>query len=397
MGNSNTSYLPSYHCFDENISRNSVTPEYWESDRISEDFKASTTAAAVLTLLFMLIGLPGNALIMVSIIQQRLYKETTHILLFNLAISDFLVCLLVMPFTVAAGFAGGYIFGDSDYSRCQVCQSGAILLILTLFSINILCLISVDRFIFIKFPLRYKQWMTIPRVIVIIVLMWLFSILAGILPIIGFGENKYAYSHATCTVSLRGQSLYYGILLVIVALVPIAMIVATNIWTACIVKKQIMKVYRTRRSFTNKEDLKKYNESLRKKIHKKRNRKQFALMRAFGGILISNLIVWMPIIIHIFVSSIIDSNLIPLGMFVFAFVAFISHTVIHPFIEGCFIPELKFTLKKMLGIYYCKKQIERQKETFALNTSDLSDLESYDKEGCCRTCRNNIDLVLSGE
>ena len=94
-------------------------------------------------LLFVLIGLPANAVIIVSTLRKS-RKDITRILLLNLAVSDFLVCLLVMPFTVVAGFAGGFIFGNSDYIRCQVCQTGVIFMILTILSVNILGLISVD-------------------------------------------------------------------------------------------------------------------------------------------------------------------------------------------------------------------------------------------------------------
>ncbi len=270
MGNSSSlSLLPSYSCFDENISRNSVTPEYWNSHSISDPFKHSSIASAAFMVPFMLIGIPGNLVTIVSTLQRKLYKDTTRMLLLNLAISDLLVCLLVMPFTMVAGFAGGYVFGNSDHTRCQVCQTGVIFMILTVVSVNLLGLISVDRFIFIKFPLRYRKWVTFPRSLVIIALAWLFSILQGILPLFGFGEIKYAYAFAACVANLYGGSplipnIYYGVLLVALALVPITTIIVTNIWIACIARRQIMTVYRTRKSFGNREERKKYNQEIQK-------------------------------------------------------------------------------------------------------------------------------------
>ena len=136
MGNS-TSIL-SISCNVENLSRNSVTPEYWDSASISGEFSANSTAIAVILLLFLLVGLPANVVIIVSILHQKLYKEATHILLLNLAISDLLFCVLIIPINVTAGFAGGYIFGGSDYVRCQVCKTGVIFTALSVFSVNIL-------------------------------------------------------------------------------------------------------------------------------------------------------------------------------------------------------------------------------------------------------------------
>ena len=150
MGNSSIGFVVTHSCKDDNISRSSITPEYWDSAGISEAYKVNSFALAVIMLIFLLIGLPANATIIVTIIYRKLYKETTYILLLNLAISDFLVCLLVLPFQIIAGFAGGYIFGESDYRRCQVCQAGLILTALTVFSINMLAFMSIDRFVFIK-------------------------------------------------------------------------------------------------------------------------------------------------------------------------------------------------------------------------------------------------------
>ena len=398
MGNSSLPFQLSYSCNDDNISRNSVTPEYWSSHTINFEYTSGSVTTAVFMLLFMLIGLPGNALIIVSIIQQRLYKEVTHILLLNLAISDFLVCLLIMPFTVVAGFTGDYVFGGSDYTRCQVCQTGVMLTSLAILSVNILALISLDRFIFIKFPLRYENWITVPRVIVAIVLAWIVSILEGIVPLFGLGEIQYAFSFATCVINLNKQtSLYYGVLLVLLALVPIIVTIVTNVWTACIVRNQIMKVYRTRRSFGNKEELRQYNQGLRKEIHKKRNRKQLVLRRAFGAILISNIVVWIPCVIHVIVLTIIDTNLVPVAIYCLVFICFLSHTVIHPFVEGCFIPEIKLTIKKFLGITVCTKKIKKRKESSAIAIVSL-EFESGDatgdnagRQGWLLTCRKCCD------
>ena len=199
-----------------------------------------------------------------------------------------------------------------------------------------------------------------PRVVVVVLLAWGISILQAILPLIGFGEYKLAYTISSCTVSFTGKSsnIYYGTMLVALALVPISVTVVTNIWIACIIRKQIMKVYRTRRTITDREELKRYNENMRKK----RSSKQFVLMRAFGAILIGNLIVWLPTTVHIVVILVVDLDLIPIGVYVFVFLTFISHSVMHPLIEGFFIPETRKTFKAALGINLCRKHLWKHKK-----------------------------------
>ena len=160
-----------------------------------------------------------------------------------------------------------------------------------------------------------------------------------------------------------------------------------------------MKVYKTRRSFKNKEDLEKYNQTLRKSIHRKRNKKQRDLMRAFGAIILSTFIVWIPAANHVLMLVFIDGHSIPLGMFTIAYITFISHTVIHPLMEGCLIPEIKETLKRMLGITYCKKKAKKRRESIAAAMIDPSDLGFGEPKGCCRRCRDMcaISLIPSSE
>lgn len=336
-----------FSCFDSNLSRNSVTPEYWNSLDISDDLNNSTIFLAVALFLFLLVGLPSNVIIIVSIIQQNLYREPTHILLLNLAISDFLLCLLLMPLGMATGFASGYVLGDSDYVRCQVCQTGLVLTALTLIAVYILCLLSVDRFIFIKFPLRYNRYVTVPRVLVLVTLSWILAISLALLPLSGFGEIRYAFSVATCVVSFIGRSenIYYAIILVGQAIIPILITIVINIWIACTVRKKIKIVYKLRTSLYKAGDL-----SAQKQLQKRKKTKQFALVRVFGVMVLTNFIVWTPMVILTILLAIIEETRVPIWFYTFSYLSFFLHSILHPLIEGCFIPEIKMTFKNILGI-----------------------------------------------
>ena len=364
MGNSSTAHLSSsllYSCVgDANLSRNSVTPEYWDTSSINNDYKNSGLAIAIILLVCSLIGLPANAIIIVTIILRRLYKETTHILLVNLAISDFLVCLLVMPQTIVSGFAGGYVFGSSDYVRCQVCQMGLIMTNLTLFSVYILGLMSVDRFIFIKFPLNYERYITVPRVIASVVLAWVLSISVAVLPFSGFGEIRYAHVLSACFSSFVGRSFIYMMFIVMLALIPVTVIIITNIWISCIVCKQIREVYRVRKTLSSSEERRAQHEQMRKRIVKKKNAKQLKLIRVFGAILIATFVVWLPFVLNVVVVLTVDLSKVPLGWYVFIYICINLHAVLHPLIEGCLIPEIKLTFMKVLGISLCLKVCKKE-------------------------------------
>ena len=355
MENSSSVFL--LDCLDPNLSRDSVTSEYWDS---STDHRSSGLAIAILFLIFLFVGLPGNIIIIVNIIHRKLYKETTHILLLNLAISDFLVCFLVMPPTIISGFAGGYVFGSSDYVRCQVCQMGLITTALTLVSVYTLSLISLDRFVFIKFPLRYDSYVTVSRVISCLIATWVFSIFVALLPYSRFGGINFALTTSTCILNFSGglnnYNIIYAALTVVLCIIPVALTIVINIWFACIVRKQIAKIYFVRKSMRNNRVLR--SQSIRMQAEatlKRRHAKQLTLVRVFGAILIANFVVWFPLAIFVVVKMAVEEDQIPEGINLVVYLCLLAHSIIHPLIEGCLIPEIKSTLSNILSILICWK------------------------------------------
>ena len=51
---------------------------------------------------------------------EAMSLQAANSLNFILDTSDFLIYLLVISFTIIASFAGGFIYGDSDYIRLQI-------------------------------------------------------------------------------------------------------------------------------------------------------------------------------------------------------------------------------------------------------------------------------------
>lgn len=407
MGNSSFGAISNYSCNDGNLSRNSITPEYWETSSISDEYRANSIATAVIMLVLLLVGVPCNITIIFSIFHQRLYKEATHILLLNLAISDLLVCLLVMPFIIVTGFAGEYIFGNSDYTRCQVCKTGLIFTGLTVLSLNIVGLISIDRFIFIKFPLRYNRYVTANRVLVVLIAVWLLSTFEAILPLFGFGDIRFAYPNTACLVSFVGESklialnVYYAVVLVVLSLLPLIAIIITNVSIACIARRQIRSVYKIRQTFRNKADLDEYDAKLGKEINRQKNRKQLVLIRAFGAILVSNFVVYTPLVIVTVLFLVLDESVgIPLGVLTFVHISLMIHSIIHPLIEGLFIPEIKATFRKLFCIILCQQLRTRTTSNTPSGSNAVTssvDMTMSEDDGLISytgNCLDNCNLAL---
>ena len=345
-------YSPPYEsCYDPKLSNDSITSEYWNAADVKPELKIVTAFTATVLLLYLVVGLPSNVILIISIISKHL-KEPTHILLLNLAISDMLVCTIFMPFGIVSGYAGGFIFGSNDQMRCQLCQFvGLVFTALSVTSLNTLGLISMDRFLYIKFPLSYPRYVTASKTVFIIILVWLFSVLQSVPPLFGFGSIRYSYWTSLCLIRFYGRTSVtenaYFVLLVILALIPMVVMLVTNAWIIIIVRIQIKKLYKTRRSFGNKRQLQNHQQSMRTEINKAKNKKQLALFKAFGTILIANMITWVPLIILAAISTGRNYD-VPFGFYTFVFLTFTSHSILHPIIEGCFIPELKKDFRKVL-------------------------------------------------
>ena len=111
----------------------------------------------------------------------------------NLVAADFLVCVLVLPFNIASGFAREFTIGSSDCGCCQACLSVVLLmLLLILVSLFTTSHMAVDRQIYLKKPLKYSEVVTIKKIYFNtngIVDIFNYS---AVFPSFEFGEIKFA-------------------------------------------------------------------------------------------------------------------------------------------------------------------------------------------------------------
>ncbi|XP_041319453.1 5-hydroxytryptamine receptor 6 [Pyrgilauda ruficollis] len=120
----------------------------------------------------------GNFLLILLIVTQRSLRNTSNYFLVSLFMSDLMVGLVVMPPAMLNQLYGRWVLrGDfcSLWASFDVmCCSASIL--------N-LCVISLDRYLLITSPLRYKLRMTSCRALALILATWTLAALASFLPI----------------------------------------------------------------------------------------------------------------------------------------------------------------------------------------------------------------------
>ncbi|XP_053546281.1 5-hydroxytryptamine receptor 6 [Bombina bombina] len=154
----------------------------------------SVWMAAFLCLIIFLTTL-GNSLLILLIFTQRSLRNTSNYFLVSLFMSDLMVGLVVMPPAMLNELYAKWVL-DVDfcyiwYSFDVMCCSASIL--------N-LCVISLDRYLLIISPLKYKLRMTSCRALCLIVATWTLAALASFLPIgMGWHEPDFVLQHLNQT------------------------------------------------------------------------------------------------------------------------------------------------------------------------------------------------------
>uniref|UniRef100_A0A4W4FWS9 G-protein coupled receptors family 1 profile domain-containing protein n=1 Tax=Electrophorus electricus TaxID=8005 RepID=A0A4W4FWS9_ELEEL len=133
---------------------------------------------AVMLSLIILMTACGNILLIALVFAHRSLRCTSNCFLVSLFLSDLMVALVVMPPAMLNVLCGTWVLSPGFCSvwLCfdVMCCSASIL--------N-LCVISLDRYLLIISPLRYKQRMTPPRALLLVGGAWSLAALTSFLPI----------------------------------------------------------------------------------------------------------------------------------------------------------------------------------------------------------------------
>ena len=359
-----------------NVSDDSVTDLAWVVD-YPNDFSASNLRAigyftSVIVTLFFLIGVPWNLFIICTIVRKKLYySNPTIVLLLNLAITNFLLGLFVMPFNIITGFSGEYLFGSTDKVRCHVCQTGILLIVLPWVSIHTITLMSIDRFIYLKRPMKYGTLITQKRMLASVAIIWILCVILSLPPFFGFGEIKFAYQVSTCVPYVMGkthvmQNFFYIVFLTAEALIPLTCLFVMYIIVVYIIRKSILVKFR--RSVAMNQDTQ-GAENLNSIVNEKKVA-QLRLVRLFTAIFTANLITWLPIVVLALIGVIAGTRHIPVAVYTFAYLSVLSETVIHPVLEAALIKEVRVILLGYLKYWKEKmKCCHCRRETIACKSS----------------------------
>ncbi|XP_038615832.1 adenosine receptor A2b [Tachyglossus aculeatus] len=135
-----------------------------------------------LELLIAALSIAGNVLVCWAVATNSTLKNATNYFLVSLAVADIAVGLLAIPFAVVISVGLRTDFRSCLFLACFV-------LVLTQSSIFSMLAVAVDRYLAIRFPLRYKGLVTGRRARSVIALLWILSFGIGLTPLMGWHKS----------------------------------------------------------------------------------------------------------------------------------------------------------------------------------------------------------------
>ncbi|KAM4604378.1 alpha-1A adrenergic receptor [Polymixia lowei] len=140
-------------------------------------------AVGVFLSIFILVAIVGNILVILSVLCNKHLQTVTNFFIVNLAIADLLLSIIVLPFSASLEVLGCWVFGRIF---CNIWAAVDVLCCTA--SILSLCIISIDRYIGVKYCLKYPTIMTERKAGVILVIVWVSSMVISIGPLLGWKE-----------------------------------------------------------------------------------------------------------------------------------------------------------------------------------------------------------------
>ncbi|XP_016904486.1 uncharacterized protein LOC107992884 [Apis cerana] len=186
---------------------------------------------AMLALVLVLGTAAGNILVCLAIARERRLQNVTNYFLMSLAITDLLVAVLVMPLGILT-LVRGYFPLPSVYCLAWICLD----VLLCTASIMHLCTISVDRYLSLRYPMKFGRNKTRRRVMLKISFVWVLSIAMSLpLSLMYSKEDDSVLVDGACQIP---DPLYKLIGSIICFYIPLGVMLLTYALTVRLLAKQ---------------------------------------------------------------------------------------------------------------------------------------------------------------
>ncbi|XP_061554772.1 alpha-1A adrenergic receptor-like [Phycodurus eques] len=356
-------------------------------------------------LVFVVFGILGNILVILSVVCHHHWRSVTHYFIANLAAADLLLSSAVLPFSATSEALGKWVFGRSF---CSVWAALDVLCCTA--SILSLCVISIDRYLAVSYPLRYPVMATGQRGMAAVAALWGLSAAISVGPLFGWKEPD-PEDETVCRITEEpGYALFSALASFYI---PLAIILSMYCRVYSVAKRGtetlrkssdgvgvetegvILRVHRGNAAQTGKHEednipgrSKHITSSLPKMLKLPREEKAAKTLGVVVGCFI---LCWLPFFLVLPIGSVFPSCKPPETLFKITFWLGYFNSCINPIIYPCFSKEFKKAFHNVLHgrCLRCAKAQGPHTTTHSTNpgpvsnTPDSSSHNGASLSGCC--------------
>ncbi|XP_061887397.1 alpha-1A adrenergic receptor-like [Entelurus aequoreus] len=347
---------------------------------------------------FLVFGVLGNILVILSVLCHHHWRSVTHYFIANLAAADLLLSSAVVPFSATSEALGRWMFGRSF---CSVWAALDVLCCTA--SILSLCVISIDRYLAVSYPLRYPAIATGRRGLAAVAALWGVSAAISVGPLFGWKEPD-PEDETVCRITEEpGYALFSALGSFYI---PLAVILSMYCRVYSVAKRKTrtlkrgsdaagveaegvtLRVHRGNAARTEKHEegdgsgrSKHITNTLSKMLKLPKEEKAAKTLGVVVGCFI---LCWLPFFLVLPIGSIFPSCKPPETVFKITFWLGYFNSCINPVIYPCFSQEFKKAFCHVLH-GRCLGSVQHQGPQPASNTADSSVVGGVVSRGCCGT------------
>ncbi|WAR15250.1 OAR-like protein [Mya arenaria] len=201
----------------------------------------------------------GNLSLWIVVLRSRALRTLTSMFILGLSSADLLVATVNMPLTVYTIVMGEWNLG---YNACVL--AGFINMLTLVTSVLSLCNISLNRYVMVCHPSKFKNIYTVRNAVLMIIGVVTLSILLSAPPLIGWSEYVYTPTHSLCFADWVNHMSYAFFMIGCCFGIPFSVMTVCNI---CIVRTVRNSRLRVRTNSRNLNSLEMKDSCLRRTRH----------------------------------------------------------------------------------------------------------------------------------
>ncbi|XP_008276968.1 5-hydroxytryptamine receptor [Stegastes partitus] len=181
--------------------------------------KRTQLVLEILMVVMCLGAVTGNILVIVIVAATKTFHSVTSVLIMNLAISDLLVGIGVMPFVALSIMNRGWVECNDlclyvGYTSSVYCTA----------SVLTLAAIALDRYHSIIDCLRYSSRCTLWRICAVVLWIWLQALATSSPPLLGWSSVSYVVPMYSCAVNWASSPSYTAFMAALCYVIPAVVI-----------------------------------------------------------------------------------------------------------------------------------------------------------------------------